>query len=479
MRRMGGRRINHLFPWSPVVKRGIFDEGAESAAMWIFAFLLSLVLASKAAQAFDCTGVTFAPTVVLCSDPKLMQLADERQAAINEARARIGEQAWPALWEDQKRWVRSYATACGVPPDRPPPNPVPVSVVECFNKAGAARVAYLRAYGATSGPSAPVALEPTPTNRVGPSFDCAKAATPLTLLICSDAELSRADLAFNQAYWALYQQLGPGGQAQLKESDVAFIDQVQAQCGLPTTGPLTPDDGQSRNCVENAYQKMRAMWLSQLTGPAREEADRVPEEHLKLQLDLQQLGLLPAGSPDGIYAQETRGAILAWQNSRGRPITGFLNDADASALEQEVTTATAASSDVSTARDIPLQNDGGVYVVPVRINGVITLDFIVDSGASDVVIPADVAMTLIRTGTISNADYIGNTEYMLADGSTAKSDRFTLRELKVGELTLSNVTASIGSIKSTPLLGQSFLSKLGSWSIDNNRHVLRLTGVEN
>jgi predicted aspartyl protease len=66
---------------------------------------------------------------------------------------------------------------------------------------------------------------------------------------------------------------------------------------------------------------------------------------------------------------------------------------------------------------------------------------------------------------------------MLADGSTAKSDRFTLRELKVGELTLSNVTASIGSIKSTPLLGQSFLSKLGSWSIDNNRHVLRLTGA--
>jgi clan AA aspartic protease (TIGR02281 family) len=478
---MGGRRINHLFPWSPVVKRGIFDEGAESAAMWIFAFLLSLVLASKAAQAFDCTGVTFAPTVVLCSDPELMQLADERQAAINEARARIGEQAWPALWEDQRLWVRSYAAACSVPPDRPPPNPVPASVIECFKQAGTARVAFLRAYGTASGPSAPLTVNPeaVPTNRIGPSFDCSKAATPLTLLICGDAELSRADLAFNQAYWALYQQLGPGGQAQLKESDIAFIDQVQAQCGLPTSGPLTPDDSQSRDCVENAYQKMRTMWLSQLTGPAREEADRVPEEHLKLQQDLQQLGLLPACPADGIYAQETRSAILAWQNSRGRPVTGFLSNADASTLEQEVTTARATSSDVPTARDIPLQNDGGVYVVPVRINGVITLDFIVDSGASDVVIPADVAMTLIRTGTISDDDYVGNTEYMLADGSTAKSDRFTLRELKVGELTLSNVTASISSVKSTPLLGQSFLSKLGSWSIDNNRHVLRLTGLGN
>jgi hypothetical protein len=28
------------------------------------------------------------------------------------------------LWDEQKGWVRSYATACGVPPDRPPPYPV-------------------------------------------------------------------------------------------------------------------------------------------------------------------------------------------------------------------------------------------------------------------------------------------------------------------------------------------------------------------
>jgi uncharacterized protein len=63
--------------------------------MWMIAFWLSMVLASATAAAFDCVGVTFPPTVVLCSDPELTQLADERQAAINEARARIGEKAWP------------------------------------------------------------------------------------------------------------------------------------------------------------------------------------------------------------------------------------------------------------------------------------------------------------------------------------------------------------------------------------------------
>src|SRR5262249_4060923 len=37
---------------------------------------------------------------------------------------------------------------------------------------------------------------------------------------------------------------------------------------------------------------------------------------------------------------------------------------------------------------VPMQNDGGTYVVPVVINNTITLNFVVDSGAVDVSIPA-------------------------------------------------------------------------------------------
>ena len=49
---------------------------------------------------------------------------------------------------------------------------------------------------------------------------------------------------------------------------------------------------------------------------------------------------------------------------------------------------------------VPMRMEGGTYVVPVLINGAITLDFVVDSGAADVSIPADVVMTLMRTGTL-------------------------------------------------------------------------------
>jgi predicted aspartyl protease len=57
--------------------------------------------------------------------------------------------------------------------------------------------------------------------------------------------------------------------------------------------------------------------------------------------------------------------------------------------------------------EAPLKKEGGTFVVPVQINGAITLDFTVDSGAADVSVPADVFSTLARTGTIRNSDIIG------------------------------------------------------------------------
>jgi hypothetical protein len=119
----------------------------------LLALMMGLMLGGGTAAPFECAGVTLPSTIVICSDPELMRLADERQATINEARARIGEDRWPGLREDQKAWVRSYATTCGVPPDRPPQIPVPISVKECFRQAAEARIAFIRAYGGTEGAS--------------------------------------------------------------------------------------------------------------------------------------------------------------------------------------------------------------------------------------------------------------------------------------------------------------------------------------
>ena len=117
---------------------------------------------------------------------------------------------------------------------------------------------------------------------------------------------------------------------------------------------------------------------------------------------------------------------------------------------------------------------GGGYLIPGRINDAVTVRFVLDTGASDVLIPEDVATALQRAGKLEPGDFIGTRTYVLADGSKVPSKRVLLRELTVGGQTVSNVTASIGRRGSPPLLGQSFLSKFPSWTLDNERHVLVL-----
>ena len=108
------------------------------------------------------------------------------------------------------------------------------------------------------------------------------------------------------------------------------------------------------------------------------------------------------------------------------------------------------------------------------INGIIPLHFIVDSGASDVSIPSDVVLTLVRTGTITDSDFLGEQTYVLADGSRVKSKTFRIRSLKVGDRVVENVLGSVADVKGSLLLGQSFLSRFKKVSFDYSQGTLVL-----
>lgn len=121
-----------------------------------------------------------------------------------------------------------------------------------------------------------------------------------------------------------------------------------------------------------------------------------------------------------------------------------------------------------------LVETGGTFKVPAKINDQINLNFIVDSGAADVNVPADVVLTLIRTGTILESDFKGIQTYQLADGRKVQSRTFILRSVQVGNHTVQNVLASVTDVDGKLLLGQTFLKRIKSWSIDNSTKELVL-----
>jgi hypothetical protein len=128
----------------------------------------------------------------------------------------------------------------------------------------------------------------------------------------------------------------------------------------------------------------------------------------------------------------------------------------------------------SSVEEVLLKKNGAIFVVPVEINGEITLDFAVDSGASTVTIPANVYNTLVQTGTIDDSDIIGQGTILLADGSKSKLPIFRIRSLKVGDKIIKNVIATVLPLGGQLLLGQSFLARFKAWSLDNTKHVLLL-----
>jgi len=133
----------------------------------------------------------------------------------------------------------------------------------------------------------------------------------------------------------------------------------------------------------------------------------------------------------------------------------------------------AVTSSAWPSQEIPLARDGGVYTVSATLEGRLVRPFIVDSGAADVQLSADVFFLLYPPGA-PPPRFLPGGSYRLADGRAVQSRRFLIGNLRIGNLEFRDVTASIGEPRAPLLLGQNVLSRLGAWSIDNRRGLLVL-----
>ena len=119
---------------------------------------------------------------------------------------------------------------------------------------------------------------------------------------------------------------------------------------------------------------------------------------------------------------------------------------------------------------IKMISDNGIYKIPIYINET-KMNFIFDTGASDITISATEAMFLYKQGTLKQEDILGTQQYQIADGSISEGTIINLRTVKIGKKTLNNVKASIVHNMEAPLLlGQSALAQFGKVSIDYNKN---------
>ena len=121
---------------------------------------------------------------------------------------------------------------------------------------------------------------------------------------------------------------------------------------------------------------------------------------------------------------------------------------------------------------IKMKESGGTFTLPCKVNG-LEMEFILDTGASDVSISLTEALFMLRHGYLNENNFVGVEKYSLADGSVSEGDSVILRDMEIGGLKLSNVRASIVRELEAPLLlGQSALRKLGNIEINYANNML-------
>ena len=119
---------------------------------------------------------------------------------------------------------------------------------------------------------------------------------------------------------------------------------------------------------------------------------------------------------------------------------------------------------------IPMIPDGGIYRMPCEING-LPLKFIFDTGASDVSISKTEASFMLKNDFIQFEDLKDKVTYSMANGDIQEGVKLLLREVKIGDVVLNNVSATVIVNDNAPiLLGQSVLSQLGIMIVDYSKN---------
>lgn len=129
--------------------------------------------------------------------------------------------------------------------------------------------------------------------------------------------------------------------------------------------------------------------------------------------------------------------------------------------------------------NINLIKRNGVYEVNCKINTK-SVNLILDSGASDVLISREFFLEGIKEGFFRNSDLFGIIKnFQIANGDIVQGRKINIREIRLSNLVLFNIEASIIDEPNTPmLLGQSVLERFGKYTIDYDKMLLSIDGNE-
>ena len=93
--------------------------------------------------------------------------------------------------------------------------------------------------------------------------------------------------------------------------------------------------------------------------------------------------------------------------------------------------------------------------------------YLIDTGASDMIINSSIEKNLLNYGYLRQSDYKESRVYEIANGQQIKLNIAELPNIKISGYEFNNIDIAIGDDRASLLLGMSFLNRF-DWKITEN-----------
>ena len=161
---------------------------------------------------------------------------------------------------------------------------------------------------------------PPPISSSRPTFDCAKARTPVAQILCSSGDGALADWDLNASAWAYTASLDDEARKAFGNEQDEWLGSLNTSCKL--TLALSPTQS---HCVVDAYERRAKSLQSKMSLDAQAEVTLTPEQRSVIQGQLVLLGFLN-GEADGEFGPSTREAIKKFQQSNRHAAANYLTE---------------------------------------------------------------------------------------------------------------------------------------------------------
>jgi predicted aspartyl protease len=116
----------------------------------------------------------------------------------------------------------------------------------------------------------------------------------------------------------------------------------------------------------------------------------------------------------------------------------------------------------------------GMTYVKVKIGSTEQV-WLLDTGASDLLINTETEAVLIKEKIINPANYLGTGEYEMANGTVDTCRRYRINNVQIGHFKVDNVIVSVSEKGKRIIVGKALLNKFRTWSLNNQQNTLVLS----